>query len=81
MASRYPIKNREGKKNPNPQRTKSQKKYNKKQASIRVSVENVLAGIKSFHCLSHRIRNHLDLFINYFLGVSAGIWNFKNAVK
>ena len=72
---------RRSKKNPNPQLTKSQKKYNKKQASIRVSVENVLAGMKSFHCLSHRIRNHLDLFINYFFGVSAGLWNFKNAVK
>jgi len=74
-------KTRKSKKNPNPELTKNQKKFNKKQASIRVAIENAIAGMKAFHCLSHRIRNHLDIFINYFLSISAGIWNLKNAVK
>lgn len=68
-------------KNPNPSLTPRQKKENKKQASIRVAVENSIAGMKSFHCLTHRIRNHLDIFINCFFRLSAGLWNLKNTVK
>ena len=72
---------RKSKNNPNTELTKSQKAFNKKQASIRVAIENSIAGMKAFHCTSHRIRNHLDIFINYFLSLSAGLWNLKNAVK
>lgn len=74
-------KKRKSKNNPNPELTRNQKRFNKKQASIRVAIENSIAGMKAFHCASHRIRNHLDIFINYFLSLSAGLWNLKNAVK
>ncbi len=59
------------KNNPDPQLRKSQKKSNKKQASIRVSLENALAGMKPFHCPSHRIRNHLDLILGLTQGFEA----------
>jgi hypothetical protein len=33
--------------------------------------------MKTFHCLTHRIRNHSDSLIEYFFWLSAGLWNFK----
>ena len=68
---------RKSKKNPNPKLSKQQVFDNVKQANIRVSVEHSIAGMKSFHCLMHRIRNHLPSLIDHFFCLSAGVWNFK----
>jgi hypothetical protein len=70
---------RKSKNNPNPELTAEQKRHNRKHAQIRVPVEHAIGGIKSFHCLTHRIRNHLETFFDYFFCLSAGLWNFKIA--
>ena len=50
---------RKSKNNPKPQLTAAQIKHNKAHARIRVTVEHAIGGMKAFHCLTHRIRNHL----------------------
>ena len=70
---------RKSKNNPNPGLTPAQKKHNRKHAQIRVPVEHSIGGMKHFHCLTHRIRNHLGAFFDYFFCLSAGLWNFKIA--
>jgi hypothetical protein len=68
---------RKSKSNPNPELSPIQKKQNRKQAAQRVVVEHAIGGMKAFHCLTHRIRNHLDTFMDYFFWLSAGLWNLK----
>jgi len=68
---------RKSKNNPDPQFTPEQKKENRKQAAMRVVVEHAIGGMKSFHCLTHRIRNHLSHIVDYFFSLSAGLWNYK----
>jgi len=68
---------KKSKNNPDPQLTPDQKKENRKQAAVRVVVEHAIGGMKCFHCLTHRIRNHLDYFVDYFFSLSAGLWNHK----
>jgi hypothetical protein len=68
---------RKSKKNPNPSLTPTQKQENRRQASTRVVVEHAIGGMKTFHCLLHRIRNHLDTFVDDFFSLSAGLWNYK----
>jgi hypothetical protein len=68
---------RKSKKNPDPTLTPEQKKQNRRQAATRVIVEHAIGGMKFFHCLMHRIRNHLDNFVDYFFSLSAGLWNYK----
>ncbi|WP_412768535.1 transposase family protein, partial [Methylocaldum szegediense] len=46
-----------------------QKKQNRKQAATRVIVEHAIGGMKFFHCLMHRIRNHLGHFVDYFFSL------------
>lgn len=70
---------RKSKNNPHPELTAEQKRHNRKHAQIRVPVEHAIGGMKSFHCLTHRIRNHLDTFFDYFFCLSAGLWNLKIA--
>lgn len=70
---------RKSKKNPNPQLTDQQKKDNRAHAKKRVVVEHAIGGMKIFHCLVHRIRNHLDPIIDSFFWLSAGLWNLKIA--
>ncbi|MDD5035768.1 MAG: transposase family protein [Methylococcaceae bacterium] len=65
------------KNNPNPELAAKQKRENKKQAATRIVVEHSIGGMKHFHCLMHRIRNHLDIFIDYFFCLSGGLWNLK----
>ncbi len=71
---------RKSKKNPSPELTAIQKRENKEQAATRIAVEHSIGGMKHFHCLMHRIRNHLDVFIDYFFELSAGLWNLKVAL-
>jgi hypothetical protein len=68
---------RKSKKNPDPSLDRTQKLENRRQASTRVSVEHAIGGMKTFHCLVHRIRNHLHTFVDSFFALSAGLWNYK----
>jgi len=43
-----------------------QKQANHKLAKIRVLVEHAIGGMKHFHCLTHRIRNHSISLINHY---------------
>ena len=70
-------KQKKSKKTPNPKLSEQQVRDNAKHKKIRVSVEHSIAGMKSFHCLMHRIRNHLPSLIDHFFCLSAGLWNFK----
>ena len=68
---------RQSKKNPNPSLTPTQKQENRRQASTRVVVEHASGGMKTFHGLLHRIRNHLDTVVDDFFALPAGLWNYK----
>lgn len=70
---------RKSKKHPNPELNPMQKKENRAHAKVRVVVEHAIAGMKTFHCVMHRIRNHLDSIIDNFFWLSAGLWNLKIA--
>jgi hypothetical protein len=70
---------RKSKNNPNPKLTAAQMKHNRKHARTRVSVEHAIGGMKAFHCLTHRIRNHLASLIEYLFWIPAGLWNLKIA--
>ena len=68
---------RKSKNNPDPSLTPEQKQENRRQAATRVVVEHAIGGMKTFHCILHRIRNHLDTFVDCFFSLSAGLWNYK----
>jgi hypothetical protein len=68
---------RKSKNNPNPSLTPEQRRENRRHAATRVVVEHAIGGMKTFHCLLHRIRNHPDTFVDYFFSLSAGLWNYK----
>ena len=70
-------KQRKSKNNPNPKLSDQQKIENKKLAGIRIYVEHAIGGMKVFHCLAYKIRNHSDTLINYFLRICAGLHNLK----
>jgi hypothetical protein len=68
---------RKSRTNPKPKLTAVQVKYNRQHARTRVRVEHAIGGMKSFHCLTHRIRNHLDSIIDSLFWIPTGLWNFK----
>ena len=68
---------RKSKNNPSPKLTEAQVKHNLHHARTRVPVEHAIGGMKSFHCLTHRIRNHLDSIIDSIFWLPAGLWNLK----
>jgi DDE superfamily endonuclease len=68
---------RTSKKNPAPRLTPAQKAQNRAIARVRVAVEHAIGGMKSFHCLAHRIRNHLDTLPDTLVWLCAGLWNMK----
>ncbi len=70
---------RKSKNNPSPTWTEEQKKTNYAHAKRRVTVEHAIGGMKQFHCLTHRVRNQSVSFVDQFLGLGAGLWNFKIA--
>jgi hypothetical protein len=72
---------RKSKSNPNPELTPAQKKYNRKLAKTRVFVEHAIGGMKCLHCLVHRSRNHLAHWLDTFIYIGAGLWNFKLSLK
>jgi hypothetical protein len=68
---------RKSKKNPDAKLTAAQEKHNRRHAQTRVPVEHAIGGMKIFHCLMHRIRNHLDSIIDSLFWIPAGLWNLK----
>jgi len=72
---------KQSKNNPKPRLTAAQMKHNKAHARIRVAVEHALGGMKAFHGLTHRIRNHLAGIIEYLFWLPAGLWNLKNSLE
>ena len=68
---------RKSKNNPSPTLTGTQKIANRAHAKRRVVVEHAIGGMKQFHCLMHRMRNQSIPLMDQFLGLSAGLWNFK----
>ena len=42
-----------------------------------IALEHAIGGMKVFHCLMHRIRNHLDSIIDSLFWIPAGLWNLK----
>ena len=68
---------RKSKNNPNPKITEAQSKDNQQHARTRVAVEHAIGGMKSFYCLTHRIRNHLNSIIDSIFWIPAGLWNLK----
>ena len=70
---------KKSKNNPKPKLTAAQVKHNQAHARIRVAVEHAIGGMKAFHCLTHRIRNHLTSLIEYLFWLPAGLWNLKIA--
>lgn len=70
---------RKSKNNPSPTLTEEQEKANKAHAKKRVMVEHAIGGMKHFHCLTNRVRNQSVFLIDRFLGLGAGLWNFKIA--
>ena len=68
---------RKSKNTPHPALTDRQKKENKQHAALRIAVEHAIGGMKHFHCLAYKIRNHLDNLINYFFQVCAGLHNLN----
>lgn len=69
------------KKNPQPALTEKQKEDNRKIAKMRVRIEHAIGGMKWFHCLMQRVRNHLDVLIDNQISLCAGIYNMKMYLK
>ena len=66
---------RKSKVNPAPQLTEDQQQANRALSSIRIFVENALAGLKRYHILVHDFRNKKDQFEDDVIALSAGLWN------
>lgn len=65
------------KKSKNVALTEKQKMDNKEKSSIRVVVENSIAGLKRYRFLSDRLRCRKLALYNKVAGVCAGLWNFN----
>lgn len=70
---------RKSKNNPTPQLTRKQKRENRQLRRIRVRVEHAIGGMKIFHVLTIRLRNHLKHLADDFIFTAAGLWNLRNA--
>jgi hypothetical protein len=68
---------RKSKANPTPTLSPEQKQDNTKLAQVRVQVEHAIGLTKGFHCLTHRVRNHLDSPLDTFMWLGTGLHNLK----
>lgn len=68
---------RKSKANPDPQLTDLQKMYNCTLSSLRIYVENAIAGFKKFNILVHDFRNRKGNFCDLAIAIAAGLWNFS----
>ena len=66
---------RKSKSHLDPQLTEEQKQENHALSSIRIFVENALAGLKRYNILVHDFRNKKDQFEDKVIALSAGLWN------
>jgi hypothetical protein len=73
----YHSKHHGNQKNPSPELTEEQTKWNREHSKSRVAVEHAIGGMKQFHCLTHRIRNQSSSIIDQFFGGSAGLWSLN----
>ena len=64
------------KKKPKKELLEVEKTINKSRSSIRVLVENSIAGFKRYRFLSDRLRCRSMALYNKAAGICAGIWNF-----
>ena len=64
------------KKKPKKELLEIEKMINKTRSSIRVLVENSIAGFKRYRFLSDRLRCRNMTLYNKVAGICAGIWNF-----
>lgn len=67
---------KKSKNNPTPSLTTEQKKENKQAATLRVPVENTLAGIKRYNILQNKLRTHTPAVEDMSIEIAAGLWNF-----
>ena len=58
-----------------PQWTEDQQQEHHVRSSIRLCVENALAGLKRYHILVHDFRNKKDQFEDAVSALSAGLWH------
>jgi hypothetical protein len=56
--------------------TTQQKEFNKELSRFRVRVENALAGIKRFRCISDICRNRSEELKDHLMFLACGLWNF-----
>lgn len=70
---------RRSRQRPTPTLSDAQKMANREHAKARVLVEHAIGGMKSFFCLTHRIRNQSMAIIDPLFELSAGLWNMKIA--
>ena len=56
--------------------TKTQKTRNKAISRVRVKVENAIAGIKRFRCITDVCRTKIEEWKDKFMLLSAGLWNY-----
>lgn len=56
-------------------------KQNKKKSSVRVLVENALAGVKRLRIVADVFRNRKKGFNDQAMLVSCGLWNYHLAMK
>ena len=54
---------------------------NKKKSSVRVLVENALAGVKRLNIVAHVFRNKKEHFDDKVMLVSCGLWNYHLAMS
>jgi hypothetical protein len=72
---------RKSKANPNPKLTEDQKAWNKYISKNRIYVEHAIGGMKRYRVLVDRCRLKCYFLKNKILGVCAGLWNYKLALK
>lgn len=56
--------------------TNTQKAQNKKISRVRVKVENAIAGIKRYRCITDVCRTRTEEWKDKFIFLSAGLWNY-----
>lgn len=72
-----PIKKpRKSAKNPNPQLTEAEKKYNKSVSQERIFVENAISGLKRYNIISNRVRIKKNKYRDDTLFLCASLWNY-----
>jgi hypothetical protein len=70
---------RKSKQQPHTCLTEAQKADNKALSQVRIWIEHAIGGIKRYHILVDRFRNHRENFQDDVIAICAGLWNFSLA--